>query len=121
MSNQPHGTSTARQGRSIFGSLRRGPALAVGVVSAVGILGAAMIGAPADAAVTTGVELQWHVDNDWGSGFQATATITNRTTSTLNPWTIDLFTTNKVTDLWNGTKSAIPNNPAGFRTTAVTS
>ena len=49
----------------------------------------------------TGGSVKLEISTDWGSGYTATVTITNTTTSALNPWQLGWTFDGQVTSIWN--------------------
>ena len=92
--------------------MRRSSIAGVMTVSAIAAFGLVAPATMAATTPTTGVEVAWKVDSSWNAGFQATATVINRTGAPLNPWTVDLAIGHQVTSVWDATNTAIP---GGYR------
>lgn len=79
--------------------------LAKGVIAALVIapVGVATAGA-ASAATTTAtpdVTVYWKVTQDWTSGYQVEADVVNTGTKTLNPWRVDVVTSQQLGSAWD--------------------
>ena len=97
--------------------MRKSSIAGVVTVSAVAAFGLAAPATMAATSPTSGVEVAWKVDSSWTAGFQANATVINRTNAPLNPWTIDLALGHQVTSVWDATNTAIP---GGYRISGPT-
>jgi poly(hydroxyalkanoate) depolymerase family esterase len=80
--------------------------------------------APTTAPPPTGAcAATYHLDNSWGTGFQATVTVRNNGATTLNGWTVrlTLATGQAITNLWGGvntgTSGAITVRNASYNAT----
>ncbi|MGW1212484.1 cellulose binding domain-containing protein [Streptomyces sp. NPDC002499] len=85
--------------------MRRASLRAV-LAAALAVGGLTTIAAPAShAADNTGLIASFGVTSTWGAGFEGGYTVTNRSTHTVNSWTITftLPATEAVTSSWNGT------------------
>ena len=56
-----------------------------------------------DSGPTDGVEVRWALTDDWASGFQASAEVTNHSASPLDPWQVHLTYQQQVNSVWDGT------------------
>lgn len=46
--------------------------------------------------------MEYRVDNDWGSGFTASVTVTNNTDTVLEEWVLEFDFAREITNIWNG-------------------
>jgi hypothetical protein len=71
--------------------------------------------AAAFAASQPDVAVDWVVQQDWGGGFQVKVEVTNNTSATIDPWSVDFDYEPKVSSLWDALRQ---DTPDGFRVTA---
>lgn len=78
---------------------------AIGLVPVVG-LGLLGLQAASAGAATADVDVNWQVTSDWGTGYQADVSVTNRSSSAINPWTVTFVYGSKVSSIWDATMSS---------------
>jgi len=84
-------------------ALRLG-ATGIGMAASAALVSVAVVG---PSSATNGVSVKWDLTSNWTSGFEGTATITNNTGAPLDPWSVTLLTTNKITSYWNATSAPV--------------
>lgn len=87
-------------------------AVTAGSLAVAGMVAPAVTAA--NAAVTSGVEVAWKIDNSWTAGFQAAVTVTNRTGQPLSPWAVNLALSHQVTSIWDAQQTPVT---GGYRVT----
>lgn len=78
-------------------ALRR-TAISGGALASV-VLG--LVAAPATHASTADVSVKWEVVQDWGSGYQVKATLTNNTNTPIDPWEVNFPYEPQVLSIWD--------------------
>ena len=80
------------------------PTAAIAALAATAI-SVAGLSAPAQ-AVTSDVNVDWKITQDWGSGFQGSVTVKNTSTKSINPWSVTIPYANTISSTWDATATS---------------
>jgi hypothetical protein len=69
---------------------------------------AGLIAVPAvSSAATSDVAVTWTVTDDWTSGFQVAATVTNNTNAALSPWKVTVPYVSRISSIWDAVSTPV--------------
>ena len=62
---------------------------------------------PAASAAAADVTVSWTITQDWGTGYQGSATVTNNTAGAISPWRVTVPYPNQIGSAWDAQLSAV--------------